>query len=113
MPVRKKMTEIERSAREQLGFSALWPGQDQAVRSVLEGRDTMVIQPTGSGKSAIYQVAGLLVEGATVIVSPLIALQKDQVDSITAQPHTRKRCVCKFVHVGAGKARNAHFFNVG
>ena len=48
----------------------------------------MVIQPTGSGKSAIYQVAGLLVEGATVIVSPLIALQKDQVDSITAQPHT-------------------------
>ena len=48
----------------------------------------MVIQPTGSGTSAIYQVAGLLVEGATVIVSPLIALQKDQVDSITAQPHT-------------------------
>jgi len=88
MSPRKKLTEIERSALEQLGFSTLRPGQVEAVRSVLDRRDTLVIQPTGSGKSAIYQVAGLLMEGATIVVSPLIALQKDQVDAITAQPHT-------------------------
>ncbi|HYI95580.1 MAG TPA: ATP-dependent DNA helicase RecQ [Bryobacteraceae bacterium] len=88
MSPRKKLTDIERSAREQLGFSTLRPGQVEAVRSVLDRRDTLVIQPTGSGKSAIYQVAGLLMEGATIVVSPLIALQKDQVDAITAQPHT-------------------------
>ncbi len=50
--------------------------------SLLEGRDTLVVQPTGSGKSAIYQLAGLLIDGPTIIISPLIALQKDQVDSI-------------------------------
>jgi ATP-dependent DNA helicase RecQ len=59
----------------------------EAVQSVLAGRDTLVVQPTGSGKSAIYQVAGLLRRGPTVIVSPLLALQRDQLDSIAAQPH--------------------------
>ncbi len=52
---------------------------------MLDGHDTLVVQPTGSGKSAIYQIAGLLLEGSTVIVSPLIALQKDQVDAIAGQ----------------------------
>jgi ATP-dependent DNA helicase RecQ len=78
-------TQIEKTARESLGFERLRPGQREAIESVLKGRDTLVVQPTGSGKSAIYQIAGLLIEGATVIVSPLIALQKDQVDSIQAQ----------------------------
>ncbi|HWE49780.1 MAG TPA: RecQ family ATP-dependent DNA helicase [Bryobacteraceae bacterium] len=76
---------IREVARESLGFEELRPGQKEAVTSVLEGRDTLVVQPTGSGKSAIYQIAGLMVEGTTVIVSPLIALQKDQVDSIQDQ----------------------------
>jgi ATP-dependent DNA helicase RecQ len=88
MATRRKLSEVERAAREQLGFESLREGQEEAVRSVLAGRDTLVIQPTGSGKSAIYQVAGLLLEGATVVVSPLIALQKDQADSIADQPHT-------------------------
>lgn len=86
--MRRRLTEVERVAREQLGFSSLREGQEEAVRSVLSGRDTLVIQPTGSGKSAIYQAAGLLMEGATIVVSPLIALQKDQADSITRQPHS-------------------------
>ena len=84
---RRSLTEVERVAREQLGFSALRPGQEEAVRSLLEGRDTVVVQPTGSGKSAIYQAAGLIMDGATIVISPLIALQKDQVDSISSQPH--------------------------
>jgi ATP-dependent DNA helicase RecQ len=77
-------TEIARVARERLAFESLRPGQEQAVRALLEGHDTLVVQPTGSGKSAIYQIAGLLLDGVTVIVSPLIALQKDQVDSLAA-----------------------------
>jgi ATP-dependent DNA helicase RecQ len=73
---------IAQRAREHFGFESLRPGQEQAITAVLEGHDTLVVQPTGSGKSAIYQIAGTLIDGATVIVSPLIALQKDQVDSI-------------------------------
>ena len=79
------MNNIERTAREKLGFEKLRPGQQEAIQSVLDGRDTLVVQPTGSGKSAIYQIAGLLIDGSTVIVSPLIALQKDQADSIRDQ----------------------------
>jgi len=73
---------IERVAREAFGFDALRAGQREAIEAVLEGRDTLVVMSTGSGKSAIYQVAALLVPGATVVVSPLIALQRDQVQAL-------------------------------
>jgi ATP-dependent DNA helicase RecQ len=75
-------TQIERVARDRFGFDGLRPGQQEAIRSIVNHQDTLVVQPTGSGKSAIYQIAGLLLAGPTVIVSPLIALQKDQMDSI-------------------------------
>ncbi|MBW3658380.1 MAG: ATP-dependent DNA helicase [Actinobacteria bacterium] len=65
-----------------LDFDRLRPGQKEAVKSVLEQRDTLVVLPTGSGKSAIYQIAGELIDGPTLVVSPLIALQADQVRSI-------------------------------
>jgi ATP-dependent DNA helicase RecQ len=77
--------DILQIARDRLGFSALRPGQQEAIEAILSGRDSLVVQPTGSGKSAIYQIAGLLIDGSTVVVSPLIALQKDQVDSIRQQ----------------------------
>ncbi|HEX8984147.1 MAG TPA: RecQ family ATP-dependent DNA helicase [Bryobacteraceae bacterium] len=77
--------EIQRVARENLGFESLRPGQMEAVNALVEGHDALVVQPTGSGKSAIYQIAGLMLKGSTVVVSPLIALQKDQVDSIQGQ----------------------------
>ena len=73
---------IERVAREAFGFDALRPGQREAIEAVLGGRDTLVVMSTGSGKSAIYQIAGLLMPAATVVVSPLIALQRDQVDDL-------------------------------
>ena len=69
-------------ARAALGFDSLRPGQEDAIVSVLQHRDTLVVMPTGSGKSAIYQLAGALIEGVTVVVSPLIALQRDQVTAI-------------------------------
>ena len=76
------MDTIARVAREAFGFESLRPGQREAIESVLAGRDTLVVMSTGSGKSAIYQIAGLLTDGATVVVSPLIALQRDQVDDL-------------------------------
>jgi ATP-dependent DNA helicase RecQ len=74
--------EIERVAEERLGFGRLRPGQAEAVEAVVAGRDTVVVMPTGAGKSAVYQLAGLLIDGVTVVVSPLVALQRDQVESI-------------------------------
>jgi ATP-dependent DNA helicase RecQ len=73
---------IERVAHKALGFAALRPGQLEATESVLEGRDTLAVLATGSGKSAIYEIAGLLLPGATLVISPLIALQRDQVDKL-------------------------------
>ena len=73
---------IDRVAREAFGFETLRPGQREAIEAVLDGRDTLVVMSTGSGKSAIYQIAGLLTPGATVVVSPLIALQREQVDDL-------------------------------
>jgi ATP-dependent DNA helicase RecQ len=71
-----------RVALDRFGLKELRPGQREPIESLLEGQDTIVIQPTGAGKSAIYQIAGLMIDGVTVVVSPLIALQKDQADSI-------------------------------
>jgi ATP-dependent DNA helicase RecQ len=80
---RKRATsEALRVAREKLGYDELRPGQEEVIQLVLQGRDTLSVMPTGSGKSAIYQIAGLLVGGPTVVVSPLIALQKDQIEFI-------------------------------
>jgi ATP-dependent DNA helicase RecQ len=73
---------IRRVARETFGFEALRPGQQEAIEAVLDRRDTLVVMSTGAGKSAIYQIAGLLTPGATVVVSPLIALQRDQVEAL-------------------------------
>jgi len=70
--------EIERLARERLGFVELRPGQLPAVEALVAGRDVLAVLPTGAGKSAIYELAGLLRAGPTVIVSPLIALEDDQ-----------------------------------
>src|SRR4051794_5205953 len=75
-------TRIERVAREAFGFATLRPGQHEAIASALAGRDTLLVLSTGAGKSAVYQIAGLLTPGATVVVSPLIALQRDQVEAL-------------------------------
>src|SRR6476660_5496334 len=76
---------IRRVAREVFGFQDLRPGQLEATEAVLARRDTLAVMSTGSGKSAIYQIAGMLTPGATVVVSPLIALQRDQVQALAAR----------------------------
>jgi len=70
--------DIEKLARERLGFERLRPGQLPAVEALVAGRDVLAVLPTGAGKSAIYELAGLLRTGPTIVVSPLIALEDDQ-----------------------------------
>jgi ATP-dependent DNA helicase RecQ len=69
-------------AREAFGYAELRPGQREGIEAALAGDDALVVMSTGSGKSAIYQIAGMLTPGATVVVSPLIALQRDQVENL-------------------------------
>ena len=88
-------TDIARGARELLGFKHLRPGQEEAVRAVLAGRDTLAVLPTGSGKSAIYELATALGGGPTVVVSPLLALQRDQIEKIEDE------------HIGSAAALNS------
>src|SRR5437764_8681624 len=66
------------------GFRELRPLQEPAMRAVLDGRDSLVVLPTGGGKSLCYQAPAVLRGDTTVVVSPLIALMKDQVDGLRA-----------------------------
>jgi ATP-dependent DNA helicase RecQ len=73
---------IGKLAKEKLGIEKLHPGQLEAIEAVLDGRDTLAVMSTGYGKSAIYQLAGEILGKPTIVVSPLIALQRDQVEAI-------------------------------
>jgi ATP-dependent DNA helicase RecQ len=73
---------IREVARDVLGFDDFRPGQEKAMQEVVSGRDTLAVLPSGAGKTAVYQVAGMLVDGPVVVVSPLIALQRDQLERL-------------------------------
>jgi ATP-dependent DNA helicase RecQ len=68
--------------RGTFGLSEFRPGQEEVIRSIVEGRDTIAVMPTGAGKSLCYQLPALHLPGTTVVVSPLIALMKDQCDKL-------------------------------
>jgi RecQ family ATP-dependent DNA helicase len=72
---------------EELGFQSWRPGQKEAVEAGLEGRDSLIVMPTGGGKSLCYQLPGLASEDLTIVVSPLIALMNDQWRRLTAAGH--------------------------
>lgn len=75
-------TDIVSSLKKHFGFTSFRPGQAEAIESLLKCRHTLVVMPTGSGKSLVYQLAALHLPGITLVISPLIALMKDQVDSL-------------------------------
>ena len=81
------------TAAEVFGHTDLHPGQEEAMEAVLEGRDVLLVSPTGSGKSLAYQVPGVLLEGCTVVVSPLLALQRDQIEGLAEGGDDRTRAV--------------------
>ncbi|MDQ6929260.1 MAG: ATP-dependent DNA helicase [Candidatus Eremiobacteraeota bacterium] len=74
--------ELRAALREKFGFDSFQPGQEEVVRRVVDGQDTLAILATGAGKSLTYQLPALLLDGTTVVVSPLIALMKDQLDML-------------------------------
>jgi ATP-dependent DNA helicase RecQ len=78
----RHIKSIRDKARKVFHYDALRPGQEEAIAAVLDGQDSLVVMPTGSGKSAIYQIAALILNGPTIIVSPLIALQRDQSEAL-------------------------------
>ena len=80
--VTRELTKMKRTLRDVFGLDALRIGQAEVIRSVLEGKNTLAIMPTGAGKSLCYQLPALHIPGTTVIVSPLISLMKDQVDKL-------------------------------
>src|SRR5690625_6021242 len=69
--------------RKYWGFENFRNGQERAVHAVLEGRDTLVLLPTGGGKSLCYQVPASLFEGLTLVISPLVTLMQDQVEQLS------------------------------
>jgi ATP-dependent DNA helicase RecQ len=85
MPPAQTLQDARVALKEHFGYPAFRPGQEAAVESVLAGRDTLVVLPTGGGKSLCYQVPALILPKLTVVISPLISLMKDQVDALAAR----------------------------
>jgi ATP-dependent DNA helicase RecQ len=81
--LKNKTEEVKVLLKKYYNFSDFRLGQEEAINNILNKRDTVVIMPTGGGKSLIFQLSALVLDGITVVVSPLIALMKDQVDSLT------------------------------
>ena len=79
------MSDLRPRLQELFGFADFRPGQEEVVRAAVEGRDTLALMPTGSGKSLTYQLAAMLRPEPTLVLSPLIALMKDQVDKLPAE----------------------------
>src|SRR5215218_840070 len=85
--------QLRTVARDRFGYTQLRPNQLEAMRAVLSGRDALVVLPTGAGKSAVYQVPAALLPGPTVVISPLLALQQDQLASLNDRGEPGLRAV--------------------
>lgn len=124
----KYWPQAVKALREVFRLQNFREGQESIIRDVLSGRDTLAVMPTGSGKSLCYQLPGLVIPGLTLVISPLIALMKDQVDSLRARniscanlhsgmSYAEQQEVCdrvltgeiKFLFVAPERIRNAAF----
>ena len=78
------MNTVEQTLKQYFGHDAFLPGQQDIVEHMLQGRDALILMPTGGGKSLTYQLPALMLPGVTIVISPLIALMQDQVDRLQA-----------------------------
>lgn len=92
------MMELESLLKQYFGYTSFRPGQHEVIQTLLEGRDCLAIMPTGAGKSICFQLPALIQPGVTLVISPLISLMKDQVDSLVNQeiPATYINSQCTF-----------------
>jgi ATP-dependent DNA helicase RecQ len=109
--------QLRRAARDHFGWSSLRPGQIAAMRAIMRGHDAMVVLPTGAGKSAVYQIPAALLPGPTIVISPLLALQHDQVAALNnrgvreltavqvSSAQTPKQQAAAFAALAAGNAK--------
>ena len=104
MSVAQSAIDLERTLHERFGLERFRPGQREVIERVLGGRDVLCVMPTGGGKSLCYQLPALLLPGVTLVISPLIALMKDQVD--VAQPARAPRDADQ-QHARPGRAAGA------
>ena len=82
--IAKQKQQLKELLKIHFHYGSFRPGQELAMDSILQGKNTLVVLPTGGGKSLIYQLPALVLEGVAIVISPLIALMKDQVDSLEA-----------------------------
>ena len=96
-------TELHQALQKYFGFDSFKDQQEQIIKDLLKGNDTLVIMPTGGGKSLCYQLPAILSEGTALIISPLIALMKNQVDSIRG--YSQKDSIAHFLNSSLTKTQ--------